>query len=252
MECLRLQTWVTCTTSSVLHVNGNMFSAAFGEQGRSPLSFVCAKLVDVLVPTTGLKLAPGDGNMFTVFWFYGEHRDCSLGGAADCDAHPTGMMSNLVAQLLIQLYAMDQRSLPLDFGLQLSATLTPLLDNANPMGKGGMGRLSIQIVCQLFAELVCSLSEGTVIFCIIDGVSYYEDEDRVEELAEAMSTLTYLANHIHGGRIFKLLTTSPLRFHDVSAFYGEDQIHDMEVKLPPNGGFTAMKWNASLGCQVEK
>lgn len=85
------------------------------------------------------------------------------------------------------------------------------------------------------------LPEGTVIFSIIDGMSYYEDEDRVAELKEVISALVYLANHIHGGHIFKLLTTSPLRSHTAAAFFHQDHIYNMDAKLSLNDGFTVME-----------
>lgn len=251
MQSPRLQSWLTCTTSSVLHVNGHMFSSASGEQRQSPLSFVCAKLVDVLVPKTGRKLAKGTSTVLAVCWFCGQHTDCSQRKGSDYDAHPTGMMNNLISQLLIQLCSLDQIDYDLDLDLKNSTVLQSFIQSGNLNQEGGSHSTCIKTLCQIFTELVCLLPEGIILFCIVDGISYYEDEDRVEELHQIMSTLTDLANEIWAGRVFKLLTTSPLRLHEVSTSLYEDEIYDMNARLPPNGGFTTTKWDNSLGRGVK-
>lgn len=248
MQSPHLQDWVTCTTSSVLHVNGHVFSSASGEQRQSPLSFVCAKLVDVLVPKTGIKLAKGDSTVLAVCWFCAQHTNCSQREGADYDAHPTGMMNNLVSQLLIQLCSLDQ--IDLDLELKTSTFLPSFLNSSSGPNQES-GSTTIKNLIQVFRELVYLLPERTVLFCILDSISNYEDEDRVEELCEVISTLTDLATQIEGDRIFKLLTTSPVRIHEVSALFYEDETYDMQARLPPNGGFTAMKWENTLGQRVK-
>ncbi|MCJ1382835.1 hypothetical protein MMC17_005948 [Xylographa soralifera] len=244
MQSPRLQNWVTCPTSSVLLVNGHMFSST-SETRQSPLSFVCAKLVDVLLPKRGAKLA-NRNSILAVNWFCGQHTDYGI----DPDAHPTGMMNNLISQLLTQLSSRTRNGFELN--LTPITALRKLAHVGRPAPEGAFDSSSIKELCQLFAELVFLLPEGTNLFCIIDGISYYEDEEYTEELHEAISMFMKLATQIRGGCVLKLLVTSPLRSHEAQKLFYDNEIYDMDPKLPPNGGFTAMKWKTSLGQGAER
>ena len=83
-----MQEWMTSTVSLPLVVNGHMYSSE-EEIRQSPLSFVCAKLIDSIPPRTSSQPA-GSRGIFAVQWFCGQHTDFHDYGPAlsDYDAHP--------------------------------------------------------------------------------------------------------------------------------------------------------------------
>ena len=244
MQSDPLQTWLTSLSSSVLLVNGQMFSSSPGEQRTSPLSFICAKLIDILVPEPGYHSVPGSSNVFAVYWFCGEHTD----GAQDYDAHPLGMMNNIVSQLLTQLSSPESGDLELDLEPVSTLTRLPGSRSQTPFCND-----SIEDLCQLFVEIVLSLPEGTILFCIIDGISYYEHpESRRDGLYEVISTFTKLATQIQGGCVFKLLATAPVQTHYVRDLFYETEIYDLKQDLPGVTNFTELNFHESLGREAQR
>ena len=186
--------------------------------------------------------------MFVVYWFCGQHTDGSIGRAQDYDAHPLGMMKNLVSQLLTQLSLIESDELELD--LEPVSTLQHLSASES---ETPFRNESIEDLCQLFVEIVLSLPEGTILFCIIDGISYYEHpRSRGDDLYEVMSTFTKLATQIQGGCIFKLLATAPVQTHHVRGLFYDTEIYSIKEDLPDTGGFTNMKFQERLGKEAQR
>ena len=224
--------WMTSTVSLPLIVNGQMFSSE-AEIRQSPLSYFCAKLIDsILPPTTSLRPAKNRG-IFAVQWFCGQHTNFLDYGpeSSDYDAHPTGMLSNMLVQLIVQL---------------LECPVLPQLDHLPIIGNDP--RLSE--LCDLFTVLVEALPKGSILFIVIDGISYYEDEDRQEECIEVLLMLTELTRGGPGFRkecLTKLLVTAPLRSHCVQDLFEDTETLDLDEYIAPNGGFTALQWDMGIG-----
>ena len=217
-----LQRWLTETSSRALLINGQMFSSEH-EARQSPLSYFCAKFIDGVLSKNQQDIS---NPVFAVCWFCGQHTDVR----ADVDAHPPGLLSNLLSQLIHQL-------------LQ-SPLLTTLQDLALSDQHAQLSDL-----CFLFTHLVRSLPKGTVLFCIIDGISYYEDADRRDECMEVFSMLTSLTrqSRTESDRcLLKLLVTAPLRSHHVQSLFEADEVMNMDEHYPPNGGFSALQWDLSV------
>ena len=227
-----MQKWLTSTVSLPLIVNGHMFSSE-GEIRQSPLSYFCAKLINSILPSrTSLQAAKNRG-VFAVNWFCGQHTNFNdYGpGMSDYDAHPPGMLNNLLGQLIVQL--LECTSLPQLDHLSVSSNDPPLSE-----------------LCDLFVLLVEALPRGSMLFIVIDGISYYEDEERREECMEVVSMLTEITRGGPGFRnecLTKLLVTAPLRSHCVQDLFEDTEILDLDEYIPPNGGFTALQWDMSVG-----
>lgn len=149
----------------------------------------------------------------------------------DYDAHPKGMLNNLLSQLISQILS----SFP---PLKLTQYHQP---NVDPQLSG---------YCDLFAQLVKALPTDTILFCIIDGISYYEDSSRQAECTEVLSMLTTLTGRSQdatNGPLIKLLTTCPLRSHIMHHFFQPEEIYNMDEHYPSNGGFTALQWDVGVG-----
>ncbi|KAF6230427.1 hypothetical protein HO133_004769 [Letharia lupina] len=227
-----IQKWLTSTVSLPLIVNGQMFSSE-GETRQSPLSYFCTKLVDSILPPSTSSQTSRNRTVFAVRWFCGQHTNCyDYGpGLTDYEAHPPGMLSNMLVQLIVQL---------------LECSFLPQLDHLSlPKNDPQLFEL-----CSLFNLLVGALPRGSILFIVIDGISYYEDEERREECMEVLSTMMELTRGGPGsanGCLIKLLVTSPLRSHHVQHLFEDTDILDLDEYIPPNGGFTALQWNMGVG-----
>ena len=113
-------------------------------------------------------------------------------------------------------------------------------------------------LCSIFSLLISQLPPYIVVFCIIDSITFFEDNtDICSEASTAVQTLTDIVERTkeekgRGGCVFKLLLTSSWNSR---VLYKEmvDQKEDvvwMPAKVPPQGGFTGMKWNASVGSNL--
>ena len=227
-----MQNWLTSTISLPLIVNGQMFSND-GETRQSPLSYFCAKLVDNILPPSTSSQTLKNRTVFAVRWFCGQHTDCcDYGlGLTDYEAHPPGMLSNMLTQLIVQL---------------LECSFLPHLEHVS------LPRNDPQLfeLCALFQLLVGALPEGSILFIVIDGISYYEDEERREECMEVLSTLTEATRgspESANGCLIKLLVTAPLESHYVQDLFEETEMLDLDEYMPRSGGLTALQWDMGVG-----
>lgn len=225
-----MQEWLTSTASSCLQVNGQMFSDE-AETRQSPLSYFCAKLVHSILPSGSKVFEMGKHTIFAVRWFCGQHSNSrNYGpGATDFDAHPLGMLSNLIAQLINQL--LECPSLP-------------------PFDVFSLPKGDVSELCNLLIHIVQALPRASILFIVIDGIAYYEDQDRLEECMEVLSTLTEITRgdpKPGNGGLIKLLVTTPLRSHHVRDLFEDTEVLDLDEYIPPNGGFSALQWDMGIG-----
>lgn len=224
MRSHKLQNWITATESSALFVNANHK----GSTRQQPTSFICAKLVDSIMPSPGKGAQPESQMTLPLAFFCSEHLQKD-----DPDCGPAGMMRNILAQLLLAYRNFDLRA------IERMANLN--YDNVNDL-------------CDIFDILITQLPQYIVVFCIIDAISFYEDNATVcEEASIVVQTLVDVVERTkESGCAFKLLLMSPWNSR---MLYKEmlDQEGDviwMPAKVPAQGGFTGMKWNASVGSNL--
>ncbi|KAL8857163.1 MAG: hypothetical protein Q9178_006218 [Gyalolechia marmorata] len=226
----RLQAWLTNTSSAMMLVNGHMFSNE-DEARQSPLSFLCAKLIDDVLNRSRRSDGMVDHSNVGIRWFCGLHTDMRR----DPDAHPKGMMNSMISQLINQV---------LDLFSGVSMGDFSLLDRDLDLGS----------LNSIFDSLVMTLPGGTILVCLIDGISFYETEDRENECEEVLFMLTSLVRRcqqIDHGPVIKLMVTAPLRSHLVHRLFREEEILDMDETYPSNGGFSALQWDMGMGAVVE-
>ena len=153
-------------------------------------------------------------------FFCGEHLQKD-----DPDNGPAGMMRSLLAQLLLAYRDFDLRTIQrmqhLDY------------DNVNDL-------------CDMFDLLITQLPPYILVFCILDAISFYEDSATVcEEASIIVRALVDVGEQTRC--TFKLLLMSSWN----SRILYKDMLDQQDViwmpaKVPAQGGFTAMKWNASV------
>ena len=149
----------------------------------------------------------------------------------DSAAGPAGMIRNLLAQLVLGHSA-----------FQLT-TIKRLLD-VDPSEVGEL--------CTIFADLIEQLPRRYLVFCIIDGMTLYEDSPtRCEAAAEAMRVLLEVMERCKTkGCMFKILVTCPGTSRALYREFVEEEIIWMPRKVDPQGGLTEVKWSASAGVHL--
>ena len=219
MASPRLQTWLTTPQPSALFINGDHDASA----RQSPLSYICSKLIDSISSSVGGSRHP---SILACAFFCGQHMDLD-----DPASGPAGMMRSLLAQLLLSHSA---------FKL---TTIKRLLN----IDSSEVGEL-----CNAFADLIEQLPRRYVVFCIIDGMTLYEDSPtRCEAAAEATRTLLDVMESCGAkGCVFKLLVTCPGNSRTLYREFDEEEIIRMPKKVDPHGGLTEAKWSASAGVHL--
>lgn len=180
MQSPILHAWITSTKSIALFVNGNHDTSA----RQSPLSFVCAKLMDSIHPTTN------DGHhkphaIIAQAFFCGQHLS-----SKDPDAGIAAIVRNLLAQLLT---ANNEFEL---------STVRQLL---------GIDPDDVVGLCAVFSELILQVPQKTMVFCMIDAMTFHEDSSLCcKEAVNVVHMLLGLVQQCIGGHCtFKVLLTAP-------------------------------------------
>ncbi|KAI1119105.1 hypothetical protein F5Y14DRAFT_460402 [Nemania sp. NC0429] len=152
----------------------------------SPLSFFCTILMKNLRSVERFK---------SVAFFCGCHPHDEYGGAR-----------TLIMSLLSQL--LQQSSFDLSF-----------IDHEIAYRMGGG---DTRTFCYVFGQLVKQVKKTETVFCVIDGVNFYERNDE-QDTADVLRFLLDLANE--SAPIYKILLTSPSTTEDVrQAIRDEDYL----------------------------
>ncbi|KAL1855201.1 hypothetical protein Daus18300_011202 [Diaporthe australafricana] len=88
-----------------------------------------------------------------------------------------------------------------------------------------MGRVhqgDLQQLCRLFSLLVHSLPGEVTLFCLIDGMAYYERDEFIGEMRDVLAEILRLAGDPTIQANVKILITSPWRTDVVRQFFHED------------------------------
>jgi hypothetical protein len=170
---------------------------------------VCARLID------SLKSQAKEGFLILHF-FCGQH----LFSATDSNASPLGLANSLLAQLLSQYPDFE-------ISRQDLADISPN---------------TLDSVQYLFEKLVGQLEARMMVFCIIDGISLYEDAARLAETRKVMHGLTELVARYDGiGPVFKLLLTSPTRIKNLPERVAKDEVLSVPRDVPPQAGLSVLR-----------
>lgn len=177
----QFQSWFKSGYSQTLIING-MEMDSHWQESVSPMSYMCSLLSDTLSRIHS-------GSAKSLNFYCGLH---SMPG--DSVEGVNGMLRSIITQLLL---AYGQR-INLSF-LDLSAVQE--LQNRN-----------IQQLCLLLESLLGGIGIG-IVFVMIDGISWYEGEVRMEETARVMRFLNSLVEAVEAsqtGLVLKLMVTSPV------------------------------------------
>lgn len=170
----KFQKWLSTRPSEVLLVQDNIFSTEYGR--ITTMSALCASLSRSLREDYGV---------ISMQFFCGQHAapDDSLYG-------PVRLLRCLIKQLIC--------TSGYDFDLSI---LNP------PRQRKAIEEGDLQMLCNLFRELVYQLPPDTMLFCSIDGLSFLEKRPYQHQVSTVMHTLVQLTRDLDLNSIFKLLVT---------------------------------------------
>ncbi|KAL1841758.1 hypothetical protein VTJ49DRAFT_6596 [Mycothermus thermophilus] len=198
MDMSAFRSWLAAPAwvSDLVLVDGHCGPAAADRV--SPMSAICASLVDVLMET-GDHAGDGHPAVTVLFHFCGQHV-----GSRDPLRGPAGLVRSLVYQVAQQYGAGME---------QMSAAHTVSLDFVDSQFLEALGTHDVAILCRLFSELVIRLDGSRPIFCIIDGVTELEtvlDGSRDEAIL-VITTLLNLVDQSRPGPALRVLLASAQR-----------------------------------------
>ena len=174
----RLQAWLTQPSSSMLLVNGQMFSND-AEALQSPLSYFCARLIDNVLNSSQYGGSSVASQPLGLRWFCGMPTSMKK----DDYASPAGILISILSQLIHQI---------VESPAPVTLTDVSILDKLVR---------EEDLLC-MFERLVGVLPAGTVLFCVLDGLSYYEDKKRGKDCMDLLTMLAKLTRRrpetIHG------------------------------------------------------
>ncbi|KAF6815884.1 hypothetical protein CMUS01_12362 [Colletotrichum musicola] len=213
---VRLQAFVEVGSSTVLLVQGGG-----PDKPRSAVSHVSASMVEALGQVCG-----PDKGIHVLAYFCGEHRSRQSSFST-----PTELIIALILQLVDQCRELDP-------GVLAAAKIAKTCEDPDA---------SIEDLCDLLDGLMNALPDDSIVFVILDGVSFFECRWRRDEMSVIVEFLLYQARerqHKSRGAQIKVLFTTPSRclglrelFEAYELYTLRKSSHATTESLLPNGSW---------------
>ncbi|KAL2275497.1 hypothetical protein FJTKL_02004 [Diaporthe vaccinii] len=184
MRMDRFWAWFSSNDSDMLFADGALMDP-FQHQFRiSSLSVVCATIVAII--------AQADSDAFAIHYFCAQHVS-----STDTLSGPQGLMRCLTARLLLEL--------------QDKYSAGPSLDFLDAISIQKLEHHDVQQLCDLFCHLLMQLQPSTTVYCIIDGICWFERLEMLEDLFKVMQCIFGIVDKPGSRATLKVLLTSPFR-----------------------------------------
>ncbi|KAK0622613.1 hypothetical protein B0T14DRAFT_150650 [Immersiella caudata] len=194
----QIQSLLHSPQSGLVLADGHADRAQMGRV--SPVSYVCAMMAHAM---------QRQKNPVLVF-FCGQHASSDdvdgLGG-------PQGLVRSLVSQLVLLLvqngWMREGQEVPVGMSASVGA------DGMDWSGRGWEGQqgeepgVTLGDLCEVLCWLLGLVPTGVSVFCLVDGISYYEREFWREDYAIVMGMFGKAMQDVRLGGFFKVLMTSP-------------------------------------------
>lgn len=177
------QRWSTPYQHALLLADGSFD----GIDAISPLS--------VLVATIAVSLLDVS-TAVAIHFFCGRHLDPD---AEDGMSGPRGMLRSLISQLI----------------LGFEAPLPNLAFINSPDFLRNCHNHTLPALCHIFQQLVNQLPPNFTVFCLIDGITWYERNEWLDEVQNIVDLFQTMANDMAHGPRWKALMTSPNRSTEI-------------------------------------
>jgi len=217
---IRLQTFIEVDYSYILMINGAPRSQ---HVPRSVVTFVSAKLVDSL-----RQVCQSNRIYCALAYFCGEHhrKQDEFSSARD-----------MIITLLLQL--LDQYR---DFEAELLETCRATIFSKDIKG-----------LCDLFERFVQALPEQTVLFCVLDGIGFFETPQArmVDTMAIIERLLQLSRERAPESPIVKLLFTTPARCLHFSRLFEPYEVFTLRSNSYSRGVVRDRGWRrTAVGARV--
>ncbi len=191
----------------------------------SPISYVCATLAQALRASDTTGPNAGSTNVVLVF-FCGQHvvNNDDLQG-------PQGLIRSLLAQLILILVQNEWMSETAPIKIPQEVT----------------GSLSLEDDCWLFYQLLGLIPRQTSVFCLVDGISYYERECWRRDYDLAIDVFAKIISDEKLGICVKLLMTSPTTSNWLSNLAPHQRVTLRSVRVGAGALTDRALWGISRG-----
>jgi len=169
-----VQTWLHANRG-ILFLNGSGDTTAARE---SPISASLASLVFRI---------PESSQTIVLHFFCGLHSEFNQTACG-----PTGLIRSLIAQLCLEY----------DFNLTFVSSQAY---------RDGIRDHDVQTLCETFSAMVSQLPPDCDLYCIIDGISWFENPRWRDDLIATFAYICYLCVDAYCQARFKLLVSGPVR-----------------------------------------
>ncbi|KAK3987004.1 hypothetical protein QBC44DRAFT_352083 [Cladorrhinum sp. PSN332] len=203
VQSRQLREWMASTESSQLLVHGDYE----GQRSVSGLTLFCSSLLETLA-----LRAP---RFVPLVYFCGMHTD----RRADAYTGGRAIIQSFICQLLCQVEDAND------------------LDITHSLADQGFDETLIRIgdveeLCCVFAWLVGRLPSGVVVFCLLDGIVYYERNELEQDMAVVLVTLLRVSDESNTRAAVKVLLTSPSRTVSIRQPFPDHLVLSMEAMAP--------------------
>ena len=229
MQSPKLREWLNSPDSRTLLLNSDVDP----NEMFSPTTFVSAKLLESLS-----HIEP----VFLLYFFCSLHTSSSSSSSPKKENQPdtaTGLLKTLISQLLLRS----------DVNWDLSSLPSTNLSSTKPHQTADIDTLSL-----LFRSLIYQLPPTTFLFCMIDGINYYERSERRRGFLQVVHSLLDIIHSCSGnGVVIKLLLTCPGK-----SLYVKDLVSKEDIlTVPPTvdgsrQGWSERAFQKTLGDEIGK
>ena len=214
MKSDRFEDWLTSDARSRVLI-ANLKS----NQGKtSSASFACGLLANLLL---------FQASAITLVFFSGLHL-----GIGDEDAGAKQLLASLIGQLL------DQHG---DFDLSF----------LHPKQQDHLQNRDVELLCTVLSSLLRQLPRGSIVICMLDGVSYYETAELEEDMCAIVECITAVMNDTELSAIMKMLITSPTRCRRVDRFVRRNDIFNVPVIDSQGQGISSRALERRMQRQIQ-
>lgn len=188
----RIWQWFSASPSGFLLVHVNLADASNDYGRTSSLFVVCSTIASAIAKQS-------NSDITTLYYFCGLHMS-----SFDDIKGPQGLIRCLRTRLIVRLKAKYDIVANMDF------LDVPYVD--------GLRRRDIVYLCAAFRSILAQFPPNATVYCILDGVSWYEGTEMLNNLFSVVRSLYDTVDNRYRGPVLKVLLTSPFRsLHNASS-----------------------------------
>lgn len=189
MKTDRFWMWLTSMDSDMLYVGGSLMDPSQHQLRISSISAVCATIV--------ASIAHTNADATALHYFCGLHVSSN-----DALKGPQGLMRCLTSRLLVEL--------------QGKYDVVPNLAFLDGSCIERLQYHSVEQLCDLFCRILMQFQSNSTIYCIIDGICWFERQEMLEDLFKAVQSIHAMVDDPGKRGTLKVLLTSPFRSRHIA------------------------------------